>query len=214
VLHEEPPEVVGHVRSAPAAICSILPNSGDPASSLPGRAFRRSRGGGGQRGDLHASVVVIELAGDRLALRGEEVAQGIAQRALAAMADVQRAGGVGRDELDQHLAVGQGLAAELLALDQHLGHDGLLGLGLEAQVDEAGAGDLKAGHPLLDGGLLLQGVDQGLGKFTRVLLEGLGQLHGGRAGQVAVGGLLGGLEDGNVAAVGDGDAQGIFQGGK
>jgi hypothetical protein len=59
----------------------------------------------GQGADLHAGVVVIKLAVHLPALGLEQVANGVAQRGLAAMAHVQRAGGVGRDELDQHISV-------------------------------------------------------------------------------------------------------------
>jgi hypothetical protein len=62
----------------------------------------------GQGVDLHARVVVIELAVHAPALGGEQVADGVAHGGLAAMAHVQRAGGVGGDELDQHLLAARG----------------------------------------------------------------------------------------------------------
>jgi hypothetical protein len=86
------------------------------------------------------------------------------------MAHVQRAGGVGRDELHHHLAAVGGLAAEACAGGQHLGHHGLLGGGLQAQVDEAGAGDLQRLHPALHGGLGLQRSTRA-GHLARVLLQ-------------------------------------------
>ena len=174
-------------------------------------------GGPGQCADLHAGVVVIELAGDRLALGLEQVAQGITQRALTAVTHVQRAGGVGRDELDQHVAAVGGLPAELVAFSQHIGDDGLLSLGLEAQVDETGASDLDGElHPLLDSRLSFQRNDQGGGQLAGVLFEGLGQLHGRGHGQVAVGSLLGGLENRceRRRGVGRHLAQGFTQGRK
>jgi hypothetical protein len=64
----------------------------------------------------------------------------------------------------------------------------------QAQVDEARAGDLQRLHPALHRRLLLQRGHQGLCQLARVLLETARHLHGGRDGQVAVGGLLGGLE--------------------
>ena len=72
--------------------------------------------------------------------------------------------------------------------------DGLLGGRLQADVDEAGAGDLQGLHPGLEGRLGFERRDQAGGEFTRVGLQRLGQLHGGGAGEVAVGGLLGGFE--------------------
>jgi hypothetical protein len=74
------------------------------------------------------------------------------ERRLAGVAHVQRAGRVGGDEL-HHDVLGRGRAvAELRAGRQHLGDDGLLGFGLQADVDEAGAGNLQRLHPGLEGG--------------------------------------------------------------
>ena len=72
---------------------------------------------GGERLDLHAGVVVIELAVHRIALRGAQIANGITQRRLAAVAHMQWAGRVGRDELDQHLFAGGRLATVRLTSD-------------------------------------------------------------------------------------------------
>ena len=55
------------------------------------------------------------------------------------MADVQRAGRVGRDELDQHRAGRcDGSAAEALARGEHLAHDLLLGRGLSLMLMKPG----------------------------------------------------------------------------
>ena len=51
---------------------------------------------------MRAGIVVIELACDGIALAGEQRAQRVAQRGLAAMSDMQRAGWVGRHELHQY----------------------------------------------------------------------------------------------------------------
>mmetsp|Transcript_20389 Transcript_20389/g.78156 ORF Transcript_20389/g.78156 Transcript_20389/m.78156 type:complete len:636 (-) Transcript_20389:435-2342(-) len=159
----------------------------------------------GEGGDLHAGVVVIELARDLVALGLEQRAQRIAERRLARMAHMQRAGGVGRHELHHHMLAGRRALAEMGAGGQHLGHHRLLGGRLEADVDEARAGDLERLHPLLDRRLGLQRGDQPRGQFTRVGLERLGQLHRGRAGEIAMGGLLGGFKGcRGVRARGDG----------
>ena len=50
--------------------------------------------------DLHAGVVVVELAADLVALRLQQRGERVAERRLPAVADVQRAGRIGRDELD------------------------------------------------------------------------------------------------------------------
>ena len=86
-------------------------------------------GGARQGGDLHPGVVVIELAVHLPALGLHQVAHGVAQRRLPAVAHVQRARGVGRDELHHHLlAVGR-LRAKVRAGLQHLAHHRLLGRG-------------------------------------------------------------------------------------
>ena len=93
----------------------------------------------------------------------------------------------------------------------------MLGFGLEAQVDEAGAGDLDGQFdPLLHGRLGLERRDQGGGQLAGVLFQGFGQLHGRGDGQVTVGCLFGGLENRREGRVGVGRhlAQGFTQGRK
>ena len=50
--------------------------------------------------DLAAEVVEVVLARDRVAGGGEDAAQQVAGEGAAGVADVERPGGVGRDELD------------------------------------------------------------------------------------------------------------------
>ena len=52
--------------------------------------------------DLRAGVVVVELARDLAALPLQQVGERVAERRLAAVAHVQRPGGVRGDELDHH----------------------------------------------------------------------------------------------------------------
>src|SRR5690606_13985579 len=61
--------------------------------------------------DLHAGVVVVELALDRPAVGVEHARDAVADHRRAAVADVQRAGRVGRDVLDAGGASGAGVAA-------------------------------------------------------------------------------------------------------
>ncbi len=157
-------------------------------------AFGTQLGGVGQGANLHARIVVIKLAVDLLALRGQQVADGVAQSRLAAMAHVQRARGVGRHELDQHFAGLGRLLAKALRRLQHLVHHGLLGGVFEADVDEAWAGQLDGIDPALESGGGQQGCAQGFAQLAGVLLEGFGQLHRGGASQVAVGGHFGGFK--------------------
>jgi hypothetical protein len=85
---------------------------------------------------------------------------------------------------------------------QHFAHGFLLGGGLQADVDEAGTGDLDGVHPALEGRGLEQHGAQAFGHLARVELERLGQLHGDGAGEVAVGRHFGGFKRGFVARAG------------
>jgi hypothetical protein len=122
------------------------------------------------------------------------VAEAVAQRALAGVAHVQRAGGVGGDELDHQLLAVGCLAAEALGARQHLGHHGLLGRRLEPEVDEARAGDLHRVDPALHRLPAAERLDQRLRQLARVLLQRAGELHRRGAGEVAMRRLLGVLE--------------------
>jgi hypothetical protein len=110
------------------------------------------------------------------------------------VAHVQRAGRVGGDELHQHALGARRPAAKGVGIAQHLGHHRLLRSRLQAQIDEAGPGDLHVLHPALHCGLLAQLRNQRLRQLARVLLQRTRQRHGGRDGQIAVGGNLGRLE--------------------
>ena len=128
---------------------------------------------------------------------------------------MQRAGGVGGDKFHQHLlAVGR-LLAEAGLRGQHFAHHRLAGGRREAQVDEAGAGDLQRRDPALHRGLGLQGGHQRGGQIARVALGGAGELHRGGDGEIAMRGLLGGLEAGHQRGLGrhlgDGRGQGLQQ---
>ncbi len=103
------------------------------------------------------------------------------------------------------------LAAESRAGGKHLAHHLLLGGGLEADVDEARAGDLDVLHPPLVGRAGQQRGAQLLGQRARVGLQGLGQRHGGGHGVVAVGGHFGRFEGGARARAG---AEGLQLGGQ
>ena len=174
----------------------------------PGRvawleAFGTRLRAGRQGVDLHAGVVVIKLAKHVPALAGKKLANRVAQRSLAAVAHVQRAGGVGRDKFNQHLPVRRDwLEAIVFAGGQHLAHGLLLGFGLEPEVDEARAGDLDGIDPALVDRQGHQGGMQTFSDLARIELERLGQLHGRGGGKVAMGGHLGGFEGGFGAGTG------------
>ncbi len=167
---------------------------GGPVGGIGRQAAGAGLHADGQVLDLVAGVVVIELARDVPADGVVQAADGVPKRSLAGVAHVQRAGGIGRHELDQDLLAVARRAAESGALLGHGGDDGLARGGGDAQIDEARAGDL-GGLDEVDGARLRhQGVDDGLGQFTRVAAGGLGQLHGHVGGDVAVGGDLGALQ--------------------
>ena len=64
---------------------------------------------------------------------------------------MQRAGRIGRNELDDHLALGvQRLHAVAGARVQHLAHGFLFGSGFEADVDKTGAGNFNGIDPSLE----------------------------------------------------------------
>ena len=148
-------------------------------------------GAGGQGADLHARVVVIELAVHRPALRLVQVADGIPQRRLAAVAHVQRTGRVGRHKFHQQALAVRGLGAKLGTLRQHVPHHRLFGRGMQPDVDKARPSNVQRRHPALKRRCAQQLGAQRVGQLARVGLEGFGQLHGGGGGQVAMGGHLG-----------------------
>ena len=143
----------------------------------------------------------------------------IAQRGLAAVADVQRTGRIGRDEFNDDLLAGAaGGAAILRALREDGLHHRLLQSRRHAQVDEAGTGDIRALDQALRRRVGQHCGDQARGQFARVGFQWLGQLHGDIAGDVAVRGIARALQrdvgrQGRVAMRGkDGRQRGLEQG--
>ena len=147
--------------------------------------------GDGELMDLVAGVVDVELLPGVAAVPPEDVGQGVAQHAAAGVAHVHGAGGVGGDELHHHFfpVALVALAVEgafLLDLGQHVA----VPLVAQAEVQEAGAGDLHGGE---DGAGEIHVVHQGLGNGAGGHLHGLGPGHGHGGGVVAVLGVLGDL---------------------
>ena len=75
-------------------------------------------------------------------------------------------------------------------------HDLLLGGGLELDVDETRPGNVNRFHPSLKNFSSQQTKPQGLSQLPGILFEWFRQLHGGRSGQVTMGGNFGRLEHG------------------
>ena len=110
------------------------------------------------------------------------------------MADVQRAGGIGRDELDLHPPASPDLRAAVVVPGAQDGRDqGAVGVRGKEKIDEAGAGDLDT----LDQGRRRQQGDQPLGEVPRPGPRGLGEGQGQIGGKVAMGLVLGALDLGH-----------------
>src|SRR3989441_2358288 len=124
-----------------------------------------------QAQNLRAAVVVVELARHAPARPLEQRRDRVAQGRLAAMADVQRTGGIGGDELDVRGPAPPSVAPAVpLAGGQHgREHARQLRLGQE-EVDEAGPRDLHLFH--ITGGEL-ERADQLVGDGTRRLPQTL-----------------------------------------
>jgi len=155
------------------------------------KALRTQLGGGGQGVDLHARVVVIKLAVNRPTLRGKQIANGVAQSSLAAMANVQWTRGVGRHKFHQYFFMALGLFAKARCRMQHFFDHRLFGAGLELEVQKAWACNVDAFNPLAECRCGHERSAQSLAHLPWVLSQGFGQVHGGRAGQIAMGGHLG-----------------------
>ena len=110
--------------------------------------------------DLDAVVVEVVLARDEPALGLEHARQAVADRGPAGAADVQRPGRVRGDELDvdRDAVVERAAPVGLALLDDALGE--LAGRrGIQADVEEAGAGDLGA-RDAVDGAERLGELDR------------------------------------------------------
>ncbi len=128
----------------------------------------------GEAVDLRTVVVEVVLAGDLAALGGEDAAERVADRGPAGATEVDRAGGVGGDELEVDPRVREVVAVAVGgALGEHLRHDRSLGVGGEPDVEEAGSRDL-GGVDAVGGG---QGLGEPGGEFAGIDADLLRDLH-------------------------------------
>ena len=140
---------------------------------------------------LRARVVEVVLAHDVVPGEREQPGEAVAVRRVAAGRDRQRAGGVGGHELDVDLEPLRSGAASESGLERRL--DRLrVPRRRRAQVEEARAGDLGAGHPRARRG----GRAQGLRDLARGAAERPGEPQRERARVVAAGLVGGALERG------------------
>ena len=113
----------------------------------------------------------------------EQVAERRAIGRAAAVTHMHGAGGIGRDELDHHLAAGADVAAPVgRALRSHGLERGEPRIFRQPEIDEPGARDLRA----RDQRVRRQRRNQRLRQLTRILACRLGDAHGDIALEVAV----------------------------
>ena len=137
-------------------------------------------------------VVDVILLVHIVAAVAHNARHGIAERRPATVADVEGAGGVGGHVLEVHvaLALGNGAATEAVAFLAHLAHHALQHRVRQADVDEAGAGDLHGGNHVVFGNV----IHDDLGDLAGILVGELRGAHGDGACPVAVGLVAGSLE--------------------
>ena len=158
---------------------------------------------------LRAAVVDVELAGDLGAGAGQHPGERVTDRGPAGVAEVQRAGRVGRDELEVDRAALQAVARPVARRRRRRWPGDLaLGVGGDPDVDEAGAGDLDRGDRVVGA----QPGGEQLGELARSSPAALAELHRDVGGVVPVLGVLGTLDlqlarqpalDGDGAVVGE-----------
>ncbi len=135
--------IVGQFVAAFDQIIAGVKPFRDLADVLADRLAVTEEGGAGQHIDLGAGIVDVIFAGDVKTGGRQQTGQGVAEHRAAAVADMQRAGRVGRDIFDIDLLAGaDGALAVGLALLQHGAQRVAPDVGLERQIDEAGPGDI------------------------------------------------------------------------
>ena len=175
-------ELLGHVDHIGALVAAF--GQRDLASEL---LLIASEQGAAEEPDLRAGVIDVVLALDLKSGGVEHRGQRIAEDCAASVADLQRAGRVGRDELDLHpMAFAQIDAAPLVARVDHGEQQIALPLGVQRDIDES-----RPGH--IDIGDWLRAHDA-VGNRRRHVHRrhpyGAGQPQGDVAGVVAVFALL------------------------
>ena len=146
------------------------------------------------REDVHLAAGIVDVV---LALHGvagglEQGRDGGAVGRAAAVAHVQRAVRVGRDELDRHRFERARLAVAVgFALVEHAADRRQAASLRDVEIQEPRAGDVDLGHVLR----LRQRIDEGLGGIARLHAGRLGQHQGEVAGVIAVLGGLGAVDD-------------------
>ncbi len=125
-------------------------------------------------------------------LRREHIRQRVAQRGLASVTDVQRAGRIGRHEFDEHAPAGLAIgAAEGFAPGEHHADHRLLRRDRQTHVDEARSRHFGAFHETLRLRMRNERVRDLLRELPGIGAQRLRELHRDVARDVAVRGNLG-----------------------
>jgi hypothetical protein len=143
----------------------------------------------GEPVDLGAGVVVVVLPVHLPPGPGQQLGDGVAEGGLAAVADVERPGRVGGDELDVHRLAGAVLRAAVVSVPlqdvgERAGH-GALG---QPEVDEPGTRHLDRVDAECAG---VDPLGDLLGDLPRSASQDAGEGHGHVGGPVAVVGIAG-----------------------
>ena len=137
--------------------------------------------------NLHARVVVVELAHHAVALRRHDAGQHVAQGALARVAQMKGPRGVGGHVFEENALTRHGVrGTEGSALCQNVAHDAQRRFFVEGEIDEARARDFHGGKQSRKPRIRLHGVHDHLRYVARVLLENFGALQRCGAREVAV----------------------------
>ena len=140
-----PPAGLGDVVGAVVGRREALHEGAAVAALGHGLALGPGEHAAAERADLPAGVVDVVLAGDLVAAALQQPAERVAVGGEPAVADVDRAGGVGRDELDLHPLAGaerRGGRSRRCPPSTTSDSTSCSQVGAEVEVDEAGAGDL------------------------------------------------------------------------
>ena len=179
-------------RAMSAMYSPLYAASGQPAS--PGFRPRARAPASRSRGCRSARPRRCRTRGAPRSLARDHVREHVAERGLAAVADVQRPVGFADTNSSSTCLPFAIRRAERAALVEHGGDHRLLRGGRQAQVDEAGAGDLGGFDEALRARPGGEGGDDLLGELARVRAERLRKLHRDVARDVAVRGDLRALQ--------------------
>ncbi len=132
---------------------------------------------------LNTRIVEVILALDLIAGGGQQTAQHVAHHGATRVADVERAGGVGADKLDQdpNAIAGAGLT-ECGSVGDDAAEYARSGLARHAEVDEARPRDRGLAHQPRT----VEVIQQFFRNLARVAFHQFRQLHGDIGGIIAV----------------------------